>query len=147
MPLPLIYHEDYSPPFPAGHRFPMAKFRLLKEQLLASGITREEQLLRPAICQPEILALAHCPAYIERFMNGTLGREEQRRLGLPWSEALARRTLRAVGGSLLAGLPYTRRTLTGSPCRTTAPDTQSIQTLSLAGRVGSAKPRLFRFTP
>lgn len=102
MPLPLIYHEDYSPPFPAGHRFPMAKFRLLKEQLLASGITREEQLLRPAICPPEVLALAHCPAYIERFMNGTLGREEQRRLGLPWSEALARRTVRAVGGSLLA---------------------------------------------
>lgn len=102
MPLPLIYHEDYSPPFPAGHRFPMAKFRLLKEQLLASGITREEQLLRPAIYPPEVLALAHCPAYIERFMNGTLGREEQRRLGLPWSEALARRTVRAVGGSLLA---------------------------------------------
>lgn len=102
MPLPLIYHEDYSPPFPAGHRFPMAKFRLLKEQLLASGITCEEQLLRPAICPPEILAHAHCPAYIERFMNGTLSREEQRRLGLPWSEALARRTVRAVGGSLLA---------------------------------------------
>ncbi len=102
MPPPLIYHEDYSPPFPAGHRFPMAKFRLLKEQLLDSGITREEQLLRPAICPPEILAQAHCPAYIERFMSGTLGREEQRRLGLPWSEALARRTVRAVGGSLLA---------------------------------------------
>jgi len=29
MPLPLIYHDDYSPPFPDGHRFPMEKFRLL----------------------------------------------------------------------------------------------------------------------
>ncbi|MDG9918320.1 hypothetical protein N7617_07545, partial [Pseudomonas juntendi] len=28
MPLPLIYHEDYSPEFPAEHRFPMDKFRL-----------------------------------------------------------------------------------------------------------------------
>lgn len=33
MPLPLIYHEDYSPPFPAGHRFPMAKFRLMSDTL------------------------------------------------------------------------------------------------------------------
>ncbi len=48
-----------------------------------------------------MLALAHCPAYIRRFLDGDLGREEQRRLGLPWSEPLARRTVRAVGGSLL----------------------------------------------
>ena len=38
-------------------------------------------------------------------------------------------------------------TFTGNPCLTTAPDTQSIQTLSFAGRVGSAKPRALRFTP
>lgn len=101
MPLPLIYHEDYSPPFTDGHRFPMAKFRLLKELLLASGMTREEHLLRPASCPSSLLALAHCPAYIERFISGSLRPDEQRRLGLPWSEALVRRTLRAVGGSLL----------------------------------------------
>jgi acetoin utilization deacetylase AcuC-like enzyme len=34
-------------------------------------------------------------------MNGALSREDQRRLGLPWSEDLARRTVRAVGGSLM----------------------------------------------
>jgi hypothetical protein len=33
MPLPLIYHEDYSPEFPAEHRFPMDKFRLLQCKL------------------------------------------------------------------------------------------------------------------
>ncbi len=35
-------------------------------------------------------------------MSGELSREDQRRLGLPWNEALARRTVRAVGGSILA---------------------------------------------
>ncbi len=50
----------------------------------------------------DILALAHEPGYIERYMSGELSCEDQRRLGLPWSEALARRTVRAVGGSILA---------------------------------------------
>lgn len=101
MPLPLVYHEDYSPSFPAGHRFPMEKFRLLRDHLVASGLTRDEQLLRPHSCPPEVLALAHCPAYIARYLGGELSAQEQRRLGLPWSEALASRTVRAVGGSLL----------------------------------------------
>ncbi|MGH8433145.1 MAG: histone deacetylase family protein [Pseudomonas sp.] len=102
MRLPLVYHDDYSPPFPATHRFPMEKFRLLRDHLVDSGLTSDADLLRPELCPTEVLALAHDPAYIERFLSGELGREEQRRLGLPWSEALARRTVRAVGGSLLA---------------------------------------------
>lgn len=102
MPLPLVYHDDYSPPFPAGHRFPMEKFRLLRDHLVASGLARDAELLRPEPCPREILELAHCPAYVARFLNGELDAAELRRLGLPWSEALARRTVRAVGGSLLA---------------------------------------------
>jgi acetoin utilization deacetylase AcuC-like enzyme len=101
MSLPLIYHEDYSPDFPADHRFPMDKFRLLRDHLIDSGLTTDAQLLRPELCPNEILALAHDPSYIRRYMEGDLSREDQRRLGLPWSEALARRTVRAVGGSLL----------------------------------------------
>jgi acetoin utilization deacetylase AcuC-like enzyme len=101
MPLPLIYHDDYSPAFPADHRFPMDKFRLLHDHLIDSGVTTDAQLIRPEICPVDILALAHDPAYIRRYMEGDLSREDQRRLGLPWSEDLARRTVRAVGGSLL----------------------------------------------
>ncbi len=99
--MPLIYHEDYSPTFPAEHRFPMDKFRLLRDHLVATGLTRDHDLLRPQLCPVDILALAHDRSYIERYMNAELSREDQRRLGLPWSEALARRTVRAVGGSLL----------------------------------------------
>ena len=102
MPLPLIYHDDYSPEFPPEHRFPMDKFRLLRDHLVSSGLVRDADLLRPELCPTDILALAHDRDYIERYMSGSLAREDQRRLGLPWSEALARRTVRAVGGSLLA---------------------------------------------
>jgi acetoin utilization deacetylase AcuC-like enzyme len=102
MRLPLVYHDDYSPPFPATHRFPMEKFRLLRDHLVASGLTSDAELLRPELCPPEVLALVHCPAYIARYMSGDLPQQDQRRLGLPWSTALAQRTVRAVGGSLLA---------------------------------------------
>jgi acetoin utilization deacetylase AcuC-like enzyme len=61
MPVPLIYHEDYSPEFPADHRFPMDKFRLLRDHLIDSGLTRDTDLLRPQICPDDILALAHDP--------------------------------------------------------------------------------------
>lgn len=101
MPLPLVYHDDYSPPLPDGHRFPMAKFRLLRDHLVDLGLTTDAALLRPAICPPELLALAHDRDYVDRYCQGEISREELRRLGLPWSPALARRTLRAVGGSLL----------------------------------------------
>lgn len=86
MPLPLIYHEDYSPEFPAEHRFPMDKFRLLRDHLVESGLARDADLLRPALCPSDILALAHDRAYIERYMGGELSREDQRRLGLPWRD-------------------------------------------------------------
>ncbi|KAF1052778.1 MAG: Acetoin utilization protein AcuC [Stenotrophomonas maltophilia] len=101
MPLPLIYHDDYSPPFPDKHRFPMEKFRLLRDHLVDSGLTTDAQLQRPELCPEDVLALAHDRAYIRRYCNGEMSHEELRRLGLPWSEALARRTVRAVGGSLL----------------------------------------------
>jgi acetoin utilization deacetylase AcuC-like enzyme len=101
MHLPLVYHDDYSPPFPAEHRFPMDKFRLLRDHLVASGLCTDEQLQRPELCPDDVLALAHCRDYIQRYNSGELSHAQQRQLGLPWSPALARRTVRAVGGSLL----------------------------------------------
>lgn len=102
MPLPLVFHDDYSPPLPPGHRFPMEKFRLLRDHLVESGLTTDEALLRPELCPTDVLALAHDRAYVERYCSGDMSREELRRLGLPWSPQLAQRTVRAVGGSLLA---------------------------------------------
>ncbi|WP_434774515.1 histone deacetylase family protein [Pseudomonas oryzihabitans] len=99
--LPLVYHEDYSPPFPASHRFPMDKFRLLHEHLSATGILGADNWQRPEPCPDALLALAHAPDYIQAFQAGELAPPLQRQLGLPWSKALVRRTVRAVGGSLL----------------------------------------------
>lgn len=80
----------------------MEKFRLLRDHLVASGLTTDEALLRPELCPTDLLTLAHDRAYVARYCSGDMSRDELRRLGLPWSPPLAQRTLRAVGGSLLA---------------------------------------------
>ncbi|MDE2305704.1 MAG: histone deacetylase [Gammaproteobacteria bacterium] len=96
------YHGFYPPPLPAGHPFPVSKYPLLREQLLAEGIVRESDLVEPAPVEREALALVHTADYLERLESGELSAAEIRRLGLPWSEALWRRSRLATGGTLLA---------------------------------------------
>jgi acetoin utilization deacetylase AcuC-like enzyme len=55
----------------------------------------------PEIADEELLRSVHTQDYVRSFLEGTLTRDAMRRMGLPWSEALARRTRTAVGGTLL----------------------------------------------
>ena len=56
----------------------------------------------PKPCTTENLAIAHEASYIEEIQTGNLSRENQIRLGLPWSETLRRRSFIAPNGTLLA---------------------------------------------
>lgn len=102
MVLPIVYHPDYVSPLPKGHRFPMAKFGLLHELLLADRVTEPERVYRPEPPPLEWLHSVHCPEYVRAYCEGTLDPKAQRRIGLPWSSALARRTCIAIGGTILA---------------------------------------------
>ncbi|PKM31152.1 MAG: histone deacetylase [Gammaproteobacteria bacterium HGW-Gammaproteobacteria-11] len=101
MDLPLVYHTDYSFDFPHKHRFPMDKFVRLHDHLRDTGLLHDNNLHSPEICSRDILSLAHDPDYVRRFHDNQLDSAALRRMGLPWSDALVRRTSRAVGGSLL----------------------------------------------
>jgi acetoin utilization deacetylase AcuC-like enzyme len=101
MDLPIIYHKDYIAPLPPGHRFPMSKFRQLYELLLADEVTYPEQIHIPERPQQELIELIHTPKYVQAYCDGTLEPNAQRRIGLPWSPALANRTCVAVGGTIL----------------------------------------------
>jgi acetoin utilization deacetylase AcuC-like enzyme len=101
MDLPIIYHPDYVVPLPEGHRFPMPKFRMLYEMLLADGVAKPEQFHAPTKALPEIIELVHTPEYVQAYCQGTLDAKAQRRIGLPWSQALVNRTCIAVGGTIL----------------------------------------------
>lgn len=99
--LPLVYHPNYSIPFPAGHRFPMGKFALLADTLRELGILTTKNIYEPAPLSLTTLMSAHDKAYVQRFIRGELTKQEEKAIGLPWSEWLVERTLRAVSGTIL----------------------------------------------
>jgi acetoin utilization deacetylase AcuC-like enzyme len=101
MSVPIVYHPDYVTPLPDAHRFPMAKFRLLHDLLLADRVTTIDRVFTPEIPPTEWLELVHDPAYIQAYYTGTLDPKAQRRIGLPWSPELVHRTRIALGGSIL----------------------------------------------
>jgi acetoin utilization deacetylase AcuC-like enzyme len=101
MSVPIVYHPDYVTPLPDAHRFPMAKFRLLHDLLLADRVTTIDRVFKPELPPTAWLELVHDPAYIQAYYTGTLDPKAQRRIGLPWSSELVHRTRIALGGSIL----------------------------------------------
>jgi len=89
----------YTFPLPPGHRFPIAKYELLREQVIKTGIVATSALREPERAAREALLLVHTADYVDRFLEGKLSPDELRRLGFPWSPALVERSLRAVGGT------------------------------------------------
>lgn len=94
----------YAFPLPEGHRFPIAKYQRLREQVLSAGIATPESLCEPPRADREALLLVHTADYVDRFMDGRLTAAELRRVGLPWSPSLVERSLRAVGGTCEAAV-------------------------------------------
>ncbi len=92
--------DIYTIELPAGHRFPMEKYRRCRELLLAEGTIRPSQLLEPRLCPREDLERVHTPEYVSRVFEGRLGRDQIRALGFPWSEALVRRSRCSVAGTV-----------------------------------------------
>ena len=95
----LWYCDHHEIPLPAGHKFPLGKYRLLRAALAADGLYR----LEPASpADPAAIERVHDPAYVRGFLEGTLDPRVVRRIGFPWSEGLVRRTLASLGGTLAA---------------------------------------------
>lgn len=101
MDLPIVYHPNYIAPLPPGHRFPMEKFRLLHELLIADGVVHPSQFQAPELPPLDWIEWVHTPEYVRDYCEGTLDPKAQRRIGLPWSPALVNRTCIAVGGTIL----------------------------------------------
>ena len=94
--------DTYTVPLPDGHRFPMAKYRLLRELLLARGVLRAEELaLAPEASRAE-LARVHTAGYLDALWGAGLTDAEQRRLGFPWSAALLANARASTGGTVAA---------------------------------------------
>lgn len=102
--LPIVYHPAYSKPvMPDGHRFPMPVFREIYRRLIKDGVAVPgKNLFQPArMPSLEELTAVHDEDYVNKFMMGAMTDEEQRKMGLPWTEELVERTLSEVSGTVL----------------------------------------------
>lgn len=97
-----LFPSDHHPlPLPAGHRFPIDKYRLLRERLerhAADGAALE--FVAPHAATDEEILRVHDRAYVGRVLAGTLSAHEMRRIGFPWSEGLVERSLRSTGAAV-----------------------------------------------
>lgn len=100
---PRVFAADHHEvPLPEKHRFPMSKYRLLRERLVERGVLTAEQVVRAPQADLEALLRVHDADYVRDFLSGNLDRQRVKRIGFPWSEALVARTLASAGGTLAA---------------------------------------------
>jgi acetoin utilization deacetylase AcuC-like enzyme len=99
---PRIFSTDqYQITLPEGHKFPVSKYGILRDLIEKEGLFQLEQA---APADADIVALAHEPAYVAGFMEGSLPPSAIRRIGLPWSQVLVQRAFASVGGTISASL-------------------------------------------
>jgi acetoin utilization deacetylase AcuC-like enzyme len=98
----VFYSDHHTVELPAGHRFPMGKYRALRELLLAEGVLRAADLAPAPLATRADLERVHDPAYVAAILAGTIDAKAQRRIGLPWSPALVARSSASAGGTLAA---------------------------------------------
>jgi len=98
--LQAFYADHVVLSLPDGHRFPMQKYRLLRDRVLHElpGVRLEQA---PAASEGE-LALAHTPGYISAVLQGHLSATQLREIGFPWSQGMVERACRSVGATIQA---------------------------------------------
>ena len=97
-----FYSDTFVLPLPDHHRFPMAKYRLLRERLVAEGILTAADLEIPESISWDDVRLVHDAGYVDAVGAGTLSADAQRRIGFPWSPMMVERSRRSVGATLAA---------------------------------------------
>jgi len=99
----LFYNDIYHVELPANHRFPMGKYKLVRESIQAHTQAATNIELEPSpLVRSADLRTTHCPEYIKRFLCNMLTPRENRNIGFPWSPASVKRALSSVGGTVAA---------------------------------------------
>ena len=95
-----FYSDQFVLPLPEGHRFPMAKYALLRDAL-AAHLPDIQLLQAPRASDAELLRV-HTPDYVRGIADGSVPAAVTREIGFPWSEAMAERARRSVGATVAA---------------------------------------------
>ena len=98
----VCYTPRYYADIGDGHVFPIRKFELVHDRLVAEGTLTPAEIYEPREAAVADVLLVHTDDYVTRLRAGSLTPREVRRLGLPWSKALVRRSLLATAGTCAA---------------------------------------------
>lgn len=100
--LKVYYTDHYEVKLPEGHRFPMFKYRLLRETLLQQAILQENQLEPTPLLDDYVLSFVHTQDYIQKVKNSTLEKILERLSGFPQSYEMYIRSLASVCATIFA---------------------------------------------
>ena len=98
----LFYTDQYELPLPPEHKFPMRKYRMVRELIQREANGMPLKLRAAPLGSPDDVRLAHDPEYVAAVLNGTLDAAAIRRIGFPWSRQMVDRTLASAGATLAA---------------------------------------------
>lgn len=98
--LKIAFHPDYVLKLPEGHRFPMEKYELLPKQLLHEGIVEHEAFFEPKYPEEKYILNVHTPFYLDNLQKLNLDRKAILKMGFPLTEALVKREMLMVGGTI-----------------------------------------------
>ena len=98
--LNVVYNDNYDIPLPEGHRFVGTKFsdlyNFIKNSNLYTNLTIHQSKSAPI----NDVQVVHNCNYVMSVKEGNLSRDQERRINLPWSEKLAKRSFLAIQGTL-----------------------------------------------
>jgi acetoin utilization deacetylase AcuC-like enzyme len=138
------YSDTFVLPLPDHHRFPMAKYQLLRQRLVDEGVLTLADLHVPQAIDWADLRLVHDTEYIDAVADGTLSADAQRRIGFPWSPMMVERSRRSVGATLAAAMNVLNVASHGDPAsrrdRLEAPARSFAVAANLAGGTHHAFP-------
>lgn len=98
--LHVVHHADYMAPRPERGSFRFDKYRLVMEELRASGAAITEHA--PAPMPREWLEAVHCPDYVDEVFRASVPGHKERRIGFPVTPAIRDRVRHTNGGTWLA---------------------------------------------
>ncbi len=110
----VAYHPDYCVELPPSHPFPMGKYPRVHRLLLEEGVIDAGDVMRPEPAPRALLERVHAREYLDKLETGTLSPAEVRRIGVPWSARLWRRSRLAAMGTVLAARAARRDGLAGN---------------------------------
>ena len=98
----IYYTDHFELPLPDGHRFPMEKYRRLRQRVVSSDDHKDDTLIVPPAATDQQLLLCHSSRYVHAVSSGTLTDAEIRRIGFPWSQPMVERSRRSTGATIAA---------------------------------------------